>query len=97
MSKRYAEGRTELPASPPAALAALSIAESLILTLVETGTLDPQTARRCLLDAAAGFDAGSEPRPINREAAELIDSLLRQIEALSPSSTLGNFSERSGV
>ena len=101
MTKRSAEGRTELPAPPPAALAALSIVESLILTLVETGALDPQTARRCLLDATAGFDTGSDPRRINREAAEIIDALLRQIEAVSPSSTGspagGNLSQRSGV
>ena len=101
MTKRSAEGRTELPAPPPAALAALSIVESLILTLVETGVLDAQTARRSLLDAASAFDDGSDPRRINREAAEIVESLLHQIEAVSPSSTAserdGNFSQRSGV
>ncbi|GAB4376114.1 MAG: hypothetical protein Kow00114_39620 [Kiloniellaceae bacterium] len=84
MTKRPAEGRPTLPAGEPAALAALSISESLILTLVESGVLDPQAARRCLLDAAAGFDRGDAPRETCGRTAALIDALLLQIDAVAP-------------
>jgi len=103
MTTRSAEGPTELPADSPAALAALSIIESLVLTLVEAGGLDPLVARRCLLDAAAGFDDAEDAQGTNRDAAAIIDALLRQIEALAPSASAsasasaGNLSRRCGV
>jgi hypothetical protein len=87
MTKRPAEGQDNLPGAQPAALAALSISESLILTLIEAGALDPQAARRCLLDAAAGFDrdtCAAGPQSVRHATAALIDDLLRQIEALAP-------------
>jgi hypothetical protein len=81
---------TDDSGSQPAALAALAISESLILTLVESGALDPQAARRCLLDAAAACDCAGRRESgstVAGQAAELIDDLLRQVEAASPSST----------
>jgi len=89
MTKRPAEGRDSLPESQPAALAALSISESLILTLVESGIVDPHTMRRCLLDAATAYDNGHSDRidpDFARQAADLIDHLLRQVDAVAPSS-----------
>lgn len=82
-----ATGRRQLPETQTAALAAFSISESLILTLVETGALEAQAARRCLLDAAAGFDTGGAPREARSQTAALIDSLLQQIDAVSPAET----------
>ncbi|MGF1629466.1 MAG: hypothetical protein ACFCUT_08350 [Kiloniellaceae bacterium] len=76
------------PQREPAALAALSICESLILALVESGILDPQAARRCLLDAAAAYDRplrDGEETSVESQAASLIDGLLHQIEAMAPS------------
>ncbi|MGD1877586.1 MAG: hypothetical protein ACFB13_08815 [Kiloniellaceae bacterium] len=89
MTERTAAGRNALPDTHPAALAALSISESLILTLLESWALDPQTVRRCLLAAAAGFartDSTGGPQCVRRETSALIDGLLRQIEATAPSS-----------
>lgn len=86
-TKRPATSRRKLPETQTAALAALSISESLILTLVETGALEAQAARRCLLDAAAGFDTGGAPREACGQTAALIDSLLQQIDAVSPAET----------
>lgn len=91
MTERIATGRNILPDTHPAALAALSISESLILTLLESGVLDPQAARRCLLDAAAGFDRNEGPegtQGVHRQTSALIDGLLRQIEATVPSDSL---------
>jgi hypothetical protein len=85
--ERPATSRHKLPETQTAALAALSISESLILTLVETGALEAQAARRCLLDAAAGFDTGGAPRETRSQTAALIDSLLQQIDAVSPADT----------
>ena len=82
--ERPATDRRKLPETQTAALAALSISESLILTLVETGALEAQAARRCLLDAAAGFDTGDAPREAHSQTAALIDSLLQQIDAVCP-------------
>lgn len=79
--------RRKLPETQTAALAALSISESLILTLVETGALEAQAARRCLLDAAAGFDTGAAPGETRGQTAALIDSLLQQIDAVCPAET----------
>ncbi|WP_340119769.1 hypothetical protein [Pelagibius sp. 7325] len=87
--ERPATDRRKLPETQTAALAALSISESLILTLVETGALEAQAARRCLLDAAAGFDTGAAPREIRGQTAALIDSLLQQIDAVSPTEVSG--------
>ncbi|MEQ9246351.1 MAG: hypothetical protein RLO21_10220 [Nitratireductor sp.] len=87
--ERPATDRRKLPETQTAALAALSISESLILTLVETGVLEAQAARRCLLDAAAGFDTGAAPRETRGQTAALIDSLLQQIDAVSPAETPG--------
>jgi len=57
--KRTALQRGRLPATEAAALAALSVSESLMLAMVESGCLDPHIVRRCLLDAVAahGFAA----------------------------------------
>jgi len=92
-TKPPATGRRKLPETQTAALAALSISESLILTLVETGALEAQAARRCLLDAAAGFDTGAAPRETRGQTAALIDSLLQQIDAVSPAETSRDESE----
>lgn len=79
----------ERPASQPAALAALSISESLILALIESGTMDAKIARRCLLDAVAAYErrqgAAGKAGAVETETARLIDSLVRQIEAAAPS------------
>ena len=87
MTKRPAAGHHKLPGTQPTALAALAISESLILTLVESGALDAQAARRCLLDAAAGFDNGDAPQAVRCETAVLIDGLLQQIDAVCPAET----------
>lgn len=91
--KRTARERSRLPATEAAALAALSVSESLILAIVESGSLDPQVLRRCLLDAATAHDKSavsdqdqsSAKQAIHAETARLIDNLLRQVEAVAPS------------
>jgi len=90
--KRTAHGRSRLPEPQPAAFAALSVTESLILALVESGCLEPQVLRRCLLDALAAHDeAGARAsgdadahQAIHAETVRLIDRLLQQIEAVAP-------------
>lgn len=91
--KRTAQERSRLPATEAAALAALSVSESLLLAMVESGCLDLPTLRRCLLDAAAAHEesirtekanAGSS-HAVHAEAAKLIDRILRQVDAVAPS------------
>jgi len=85
-----AGGRGSRPAPQAAALAALSISESLILALVESGTLDAHVVRRCLLDAAAGYDqavGAGEESTVESQASGLIGNLLQQIEAVAPSAS----------
>lgn len=91
--KRTAQERGRLPATEAAALAALSVSESLMLAMVESGCLDPHVLRRCLLDAVTSHDksAAAEEensatsQAVHAEAVKLIDSLLRQLEAVAPS------------
>lgn len=91
--RRAARERSRQPSTEAAALAALSVSESLILAMVEAGSLDPQVLRRCLLDAAAGHEnaAGAEDNgpegqeAVHAAAVKLIDDLLRQVEAVTPS------------
>lgn len=87
-TKRPPKDHAGQPEPEPAALAALSICESLILALVESGILDPQAARRCLVDAAAAYDRplrNGDEASVERQTASLIDGLLHQIEAMAPS------------
>lgn len=91
--RRTARERSRLPATEAAALAALSVSESLILAMVESGSLDPQVLRRCLLDAVTAHDKSAvkdrehsrKSLAIHAETVKLIDSLLRQVEAVVPS------------
>lgn len=92
-NKRTAQERGRLQATEAAALAALSISESLMLAMVESGCLDPHIVRRCLLDAvtahdnstATGEENSARRRAVHKEALKLIDNLLRQLEAAAPS------------
>ena len=90
--KRTAQQRGRLPATEAAALAALSVSESLMLAMVESGSLDPHIVRRSLLDVVSAHDksAGDEEnteanQAIHAEVIPLIDSLLQQLEAVVPS------------
>jgi len=90
--KRTAQERGRLPATEAAALAALSVSESLKLAMVESGCLDPHIVRRCLLDAVTAHDrsagndeASAADQVTHAETIKLIDSLLRQLEAVVPS------------
>ncbi len=96
-NRRTAQERSRPPATEAAALAALSVSESLMLAMVESGCLDPQIVRRCLLDAAAAYEkalphAGREAatrKAVHAETVKLIDTLLRQVEAVVPSRRRG--------
>lgn len=91
--ERTARERSRLPAIEAAALAALSVNESLVLAMVESGSLDPQLLRRCLLDALTAHDnlalaeggISERSQEVHAETVKLIDHLLRQVEAVAPS------------
>jgi hypothetical protein len=105
--KRTAQERGRLPATEAAALAALSVSESLMLAMVESGCLDPHVLRRCLLDAVTAHDQSSAPgdenaetnQAIHAETVKLIDGLLRQVDAVAPSraSPAGNHGHKAKV
>jgi hypothetical protein len=77
-----------------------------MLAMVESGCLDPHNVRRCLLDAATAHDkaaasgeaASAMSQAVHAETVKLIDSLLRQLEAVAPSlpATEGRNGQKAG-
>ena len=98
---RTAQDRSRLPDPQTAALAALSVSESLMLAMIESGCLDPQVMRRCLLDAVAAHTAAqpeidADPS-VHAEAIRLIDCLLRQVDAAAPGDAGGPWPDGSNA
>ena len=76
-----------------AGIAALSICESLMIALVEKGLLSVEEARGTLEDAAGahyGADVGAVPGRRQELAAQLIERLITQLNAVTQSVASGS-------